>query len=65
MKDSTIWYIMALIAAVLFACCIAPIIMEPMMILLLGIPAFGMGWSTYACLVMHFGILEEEKKGER
>jgi hypothetical protein len=35
------------------------------MIVVFGIPAFGIGWFIYVCLVMHFGILEEEKKGER
>jgi len=65
MKDSTIWYLLALNLAVLLGCCIAPIIAEPLMIVVFGIPAFGIGWFIYVCLVMHFGILEEEKKGER
>lgn len=59
MKDSTIWYILALIAAEVFAIFMALIIIEPAIIILIGIPAFGAGYGIYVALRMHYGLLEE------
>ena len=59
MKDSTIWYVLALIAAVVFAIFMALIIIEPATIILFGIPAFGAGGGIYVALIMHYGLLEE------